>query len=131
MMDVIEPTGITCREDIDFDVFKSMSSLGCFKNKDELVKKLLCDEHNVEKVVYALLFKHKQRRLSSAELSENQLIKTTGDTPDPPRKRLDSYSPVMQRGNRIFSYSTRPGEHKSISQTKSWDPYPNSGSTPQ
>ena len=34
--------------------------------------------HNVEKVVYALLFKHKQRRLSSAELSENQLIKTTG-----------------------------------------------------
>ena len=36
--------GISCREDIDIDVFNSMSSLGCFKNKDDLVKKLICEE---------------------------------------------------------------------------------------
>eukprot|EP00800_Vazella_pourtalesii_P011620 TRINITY_DN2796_c0_g1_i1.p1 TRINITY_DN2796_c0_g1~~TRINITY_DN2796_c0_g1_i1.p1 ORF type:complete len:661 (-),score=92.55 TRINITY_DN2796_c0_g1_i1:803-2785(-) len=127
MMDVILPTGIICREDIDIDVFKSMSSLGCFKNKDDLIKKLLSEEHNVEKVVYSLLFKHKRKRLSTNELSENQLIKTTSDTPDPPRKRLDSYSPVMQRANRISTVS----DHPRISQTKSWDPHPKHGSTPQ
>ena len=44
MSDAVETVPIETRTDIDADVFKSMASLGCFKDRTALAKALLCPE---------------------------------------------------------------------------------------
>uniref|UniRef100_A0A672NLX9 BR serine/threonine kinase 2 n=1 Tax=Sinocyclocheilus grahami TaxID=75366 RepID=A0A672NLX9_SINGR len=42
-------------DDIDPDVLESMHSLGCFRDKSKLMKDLLSDDENQEKMIYFLL----------------------------------------------------------------------------
>ncbi|XP_071504512.1 LOW QUALITY PROTEIN: serine/threonine-protein kinase BRSK2-like, partial [Diadema antillarum] len=75
-------------EDIDPDVIASMASLGCFKDKQKLLRNLLSPHHNSEKVIYSLLLDRKQRKPSFEDELE---YRTRSDSADPPRKRVDSY----------------------------------------
>uniref|UniRef100_A0A8C1V9L2 BR serine/threonine kinase 2 n=1 Tax=Cyprinus carpio TaxID=7962 RepID=A0A8C1V9L2_CYPCA len=48
-------------DDIDPDVLESMHSLGCFRDKNKLMKDLLSDDENQEKMIYFLLLDRKER----------------------------------------------------------------------
>ncbi|XP_017209739.1 serine/threonine-protein kinase BRSK2 isoform X3 [Danio rerio] len=77
-------------EDIDPDVLESMHSLGCFRDKNKLMKDLLSDDENQEKMIYFLLLDRKERYPSQ----EDQNLPPRNDI-DPPRKRVDS--PMLNR----------------------------------
>ncbi|KAG5849253.1 hypothetical protein ANANG_G00107980 [Anguilla anguilla] len=77
-------------EDIDPDVLESMHSLGCFRDKNKLMKDLLSDDDNQEKMIYFLLLDRKERYPSH----EDQNLPPRNDI-DPPRKRVDS--PMLNR----------------------------------
>ncbi|XP_042563299.1 serine/threonine-protein kinase BRSK2 [Clupea harengus] len=77
-------------EDIDPDVLESMHSLGCFRDKNKLMKDLLSEEDNQEKMIYYLLLDRKERYPSQ----EDQNLPPRNEI-DPPRKRVDS--PMLNR----------------------------------
>ncbi|XP_045083040.1 serine/threonine-protein kinase BRSK2 [Coregonus clupeaformis] len=77
-------------DDIDPDVLDSMHSLGCFRDKNKLMKDLLSDEDNQEKMIYFLLLDRKERYPSQ----EDQNLPPRNEI-DPPRKRVDS--PMLNR----------------------------------
>uniref|UniRef100_A0A8C2ABI9 BR serine/threonine kinase 2 n=1 Tax=Cyprinus carpio TaxID=7962 RepID=A0A8C2ABI9_CYPCA len=82
--------GIPSADDIDPDVLESMHSLGCFRDKNKLMKDLLTDDENQEKMIYFLLLDRKERYPSH----EDQNLPPRNDI-DPPRKRVDS--PMLNR----------------------------------
>ncbi|XP_062317952.1 serine/threonine-protein kinase BRSK2 isoform X2 [Osmerus eperlanus] len=77
-------------DDIDPDVLDSMHSLGCFRDKNKLMKDLLNDDDNQEKMIYFLLLDRKERYPSH----EDQNLPPRNEI-DPPRKRVDS--PMLNR----------------------------------
>ncbi|TSK45865.1 Serine/threonine-protein kinase BRSK2 [Bagarius yarrelli] len=77
-------------DDFDPDVLESMHSLGCFRDKNKLMKDLLSDDDNQEKMIYFLLLDRKERYPSH----EDQNLPPRNDI-DPPRKRVDS--PMLNR----------------------------------
>ncbi|CAL8260549.1 unnamed protein product [Merluccius merluccius] len=77
-------------DDVDPDVLDSMHSLGCFRDKNKLLKDLLSDEDNQEKMIYFLLLDRKERYPSQ----EDQNLPPRNEI-DPPRKRVDS--PMLNR----------------------------------
>ncbi|TRY56270.1 hypothetical protein DNTS_028386 [Danionella cerebrum] len=77
-------------EDVDPDVLESMHSLGCFRDKNKLMKDLLFDDENQEKMIYFLLLDRKERYPSQ----EDQNLPPRNDI-DPPKKRIDS--PMLNR----------------------------------
>ncbi|XP_062246830.1 serine/threonine-protein kinase BRSK2 isoform X3 [Platichthys flesus] len=77
-------------DDVDPDVLDSMHSLGCFRDKNKLLKDLLSDEDNQEKMIYFLLLDRKERYPSQ----EDQNLPPRNEI-DPPRKRVDS--PMLAR----------------------------------
>ncbi|KAG7468433.1 hypothetical protein MATL_G00142840 [Megalops atlanticus] len=77
-------------EDIDPDVLESMHSLGCFRDKNKLMKDLLSEDDNQEKMIYFLLLDRKERYPSH----EDQNLPPRNEI-DPPRKRVDS--PMLNR----------------------------------
>ncbi|KAL1247994.1 hypothetical protein QQF64_023370 [Cirrhinus molitorella] len=81
---------IPAADDIDPDVLESMHSLGCFRDKNKLMKDLLSDDENQEKMIYFLLLDRKERYPSH----EDQNLPPRNDI-DPPRKRVDS--PMLNR----------------------------------
>ena len=50
MMEVVQTHVIPCREAVDDDVLRWMTSLGCFKEKERLVQALLAVEHNTGEI---------------------------------------------------------------------------------
>ena len=62
MAQVVQTHVIPSEENIDPDVFRHMNSLGCFKDKDKLIRELLNGTHNTEKMVYFMLLDRKRRR---------------------------------------------------------------------
>ncbi|KAI5626281.1 serine/threonine-protein kinase BRSK2 isoform X3 [Silurus asotus] len=101
-------------EDIDPDVLESMHSLGCFRDKNKLMKDLLSDDDNQEKMIYFLLLDRKERYPSQ----EDQNLPPRNEI-DPPRKRVDS--PLLTRHNK------RRPERKSmevLSVTEGGSPVP-------
>uniref|UniRef100_A0A8C5CFF3 Protein kinase domain-containing protein n=1 Tax=Gadus morhua TaxID=8049 RepID=A0A8C5CFF3_GADMO len=77
-------------DDVDPDVLDSMHSLGCFRDKNKLLKDLLSDEDNQEKMIYFLLLDRKERYPSQ----EDQNLPPRNEI-DPPKKRVDS--PMLNR----------------------------------
>uniref|UniRef100_A0A3Q1J2I6 Protein kinase domain-containing protein n=1 Tax=Anabas testudineus TaxID=64144 RepID=A0A3Q1J2I6_ANATE len=77
-------------DDMDPDVLDSMHSLGCFRDKNKLLKDLLSDDDNQEKMIYFLLLDRKERYPSQ----EDQNLPPRNEI-DPPRKRVDS--PMLNR----------------------------------
>eukprot|EP00058_Branchiostoma_floridae_P022772 XP_002608262.1 hypothetical protein BRAFLDRAFT_87940 [Branchiostoma floridae] len=87
----VELRPIPSMEDIDPDVLASMNSLGCWKDKNKLIRDLLSEEKNTEKIVYFLLLDRKERKPSYED--ENEIhIRNRCPSDDPPRKRVDSLS---------------------------------------
>uniref|UniRef100_A0A3P8VGJ0 BR serine/threonine kinase 2 n=1 Tax=Cynoglossus semilaevis TaxID=244447 RepID=A0A3P8VGJ0_CYNSE len=77
-------------DDIDPDVLDSMHSLGCFRDKNKLLKDLLSDDENQEKMIYFLLLDRKERYPSQ----EDQNLPPRNEI-DPPKKRVDA--PMQNR----------------------------------
>ncbi|KAL1430547.1 hypothetical protein MTO96_014978 [Rhipicephalus appendiculatus] len=89
MKEVVQTHIIPCVDDIDPDVLSNMTSLGCFKDKEKLVKELLSTTHNTEKVIYFLLLDRKRRKPSYEDETEI-IIRNRSESADPPRKRVDT-----------------------------------------
>uniref|UniRef100_A0A667X9A5 BR serine/threonine kinase 2 n=1 Tax=Myripristis murdjan TaxID=586833 RepID=A0A667X9A5_9TELE len=101
-------------EEIDPDVLESMHSLGCFRDKTKLIKDLLSEDDNQEKMIYFLLLDRKERYPSH----EDQNLPPRNEI-DPPRKRVDS--PMLSR------HGKRRPERKSmevLSVTEGGSPVP-------
>ncbi|XP_033933426.1 serine/threonine-protein kinase BRSK2-like isoform X4 [Pseudochaenichthys georgianus] len=81
---------LAAAEEIDPDVLESMHSLGCFRDKEKLLKDMLSEEENQEKMIYFLLLDRKERYPSQ----EDQNLPARTEI-DPPRKRVDS--PMLSR----------------------------------
>ncbi|KAF3832271.1 hypothetical protein F7725_025936, partial [Dissostichus mawsoni] len=79
---------LAAAEEIDPDVLESMHSLGCFRDKEKLLKDML---ENQEKMIYFLLLDRKERYPSQ----EDQNLPARTEIADPPRKRVDS--PMLSR----------------------------------
>ncbi|CAG2118988.1 unnamed protein product [Medioppia subpectinata] len=75
-------------DDVDPDVLTNMTSLGCFKDKEKLLRDLLSTNHNTEKVIYFLLLDRKRRRPCFEDETES-IIRNRSESADPPRKRVD------------------------------------------
>ncbi|XP_055706080.1 serine/threonine-protein kinase BRSK2 isoform X1 [Phlebotomus papatasi] len=91
MMEVVQTHVIPSASAVDPDVLNAICSLGCFKEKEKLIQELLSPNHNTEKVIYFLLLERKRRRPALED--DDELGRTRSDTtetPDPPRKRLDT-----------------------------------------
>lgn len=54
MAQVVQTHIIPAEENIDPDVFRHMNNLGCFKDKEKLIRELLSAKHNTEKMVCCL-----------------------------------------------------------------------------
>uniref|UniRef100_A0A1I8H875 non-specific serine/threonine protein kinase n=1 Tax=Macrostomum lignano TaxID=282301 RepID=A0A1I8H875_9PLAT len=87
MISAVATSVIQSKEDIDPDIFNTMTSLQCFQDRDKLTKELLSPQHNTEKVIYFLLM---DRKLRNPCLDDPEEIRSRNSTPDPPRKRTDS-----------------------------------------
>lgn len=85
--DSLELFSLTSRDEVDPDVIKSMTSLGCFKDKTALLQALLSPDQNEEKVVYCLLLSRKERQPS---IEDEARALAGPESLDPPRKRIDS-----------------------------------------
>uniref|UniRef100_A0A183CE44 non-specific serine/threonine protein kinase n=1 Tax=Globodera pallida TaxID=36090 RepID=A0A183CE44_GLOPA len=90
---VVETHIIPNEENIDPDVFRHMTNLGCFKDKEKLVAELLSSKHNTEKIVYFLLLDRKRRRPAKDDELEVVHRGSTLNIMDPPRKRIDQSKP--------------------------------------
>ncbi|GIX81921.1 hypothetical protein CDAR_558971 [Caerostris darwini] len=89
MKEVVQTHVIPSSDDIDPDVLSSMTSLGCFKDKEKLVEELLKSEHNTEKVIYFLLLDRKRRKPCYEDETE-VILRSRSESVDPPRKRIDT-----------------------------------------
>ncbi|CAL1279421.1 unnamed protein product [Larinioides sclopetarius] len=89
MKEVVQTHVIPSSDDIDPDVLSSMTSLGCFKDKDKLIEELLKSEHNTEKVIYFLLLDRKRRKPCYEDETE-VILRSRSESVDPPRKRVDT-----------------------------------------
>ncbi|KAL3982674.1 Protein kinase domain family protein [Acanthocheilonema viteae] len=89
MAQVVQTYIIPSEENIDSDVFRHMTNLGCFKDKEKLIRELL---HNTEKMVYFLLLDRKRRRPAHEDETE-VVLRGPNLNHDPPRKRTDSSRP--------------------------------------
>ncbi|XP_033222078.1 serine/threonine-protein kinase BRSK2 isoform X2 [Belonocnema kinseyi] len=94
MMDVVQTHVIPSEDAIDPDVLLAIASLGCFKEKEKLIKELLSPNHNTEKVIYFLLLERKRRRPACEDELEvmrgGMRASATQLESDPPRKRIDT-----------------------------------------
>jgi len=89
MKEVVQTHIIGNVDDVDPDVLANMTSLGCFKDKERLLRELLCSDHNTEKVIYFLLLDRKLRRPAYEDETE-VIIRNRSESADPPRKRVDT-----------------------------------------
>ncbi|XP_023218838.1 serine/threonine-protein kinase BRSK2-like [Centruroides sculpturatus] len=89
MKEVVQTHIIPTVDDLDPDVLSSMTSLGCFKDKERLLQELLNETHNTEKVIYFLLLDRKKRK-PSYEDETDVIIRNRSESADPPRKRVDT-----------------------------------------
>uniref|UniRef100_A0AC34REG7 Protein kinase domain-containing protein n=1 Tax=Panagrolaimus sp. JU765 TaxID=591449 RepID=A0AC34REG7_9BILA len=89
MAQVVQTHVIPSEENIDPDVFRHMNNLGCFKDKEKLIRELLSPKHNTEKMVYFLLLDRKRRRPAQEDETE-VVLRSSNHNLDPPRKRTDT-----------------------------------------
>lgn len=101
MKEIVQTHIIPTMGDIDPDVLSNMTSLGCFKDKDKLIKELLSSNHNTEKVIYFLLLDRKRRKPSYEDETES-IIRNRSESADPPRKRVDTCKVNGRSASRHF-----------------------------
>lgn len=89
MKEVVQTHVIPSSDAIDPDVLSSMTSLGCFKDKEKLIEELLKTDHNTEKVIYFLLLDRKRRKPCYEDETE-VILRSRSESVDPPRKRIDT-----------------------------------------
>ncbi|KAK2565595.1 Serine/threonine-protein kinase BRSK2 [Acropora cervicornis] len=112
VVDIVKTEVIPSRDEIDPDVLHSMSSLGCFKNRERLIRNLLKQEKTIEKVIYFMLLERKERSPTREDKAVASIHSVKEFLEDTPRKRVDSCgSPRLQRPRKtslIESPSTTP-----------------------
>ncbi|KRZ13818.1 Serine/threonine kinase SAD-1, partial [Trichinella zimbabwensis] len=105
---MVQTLVIPTESDIDPDVLRHMTSLGCFGDRSSLIEQLLNNKHNAEKVIYFVLLDRKMKRPVSEDDDPNclKLVKTNAD---PPKKRMDFSRNVYQNFSCISDGS--PANH--------------------
>ncbi|KAH9394599.1 Serine/threonine-protein kinase brsk1 [Tyrophagus putrescentiae] len=104
MKEVVQTHIISTVDDMDPDVLNNMTSLGCFKDRERLLRELLTSTHNTEKVIYFLLLDRKRRKPSYEDETEC-IIRNRSESADPPRKRVDTRPGKSYRAEMLASGS--------------------------
>uniref|UniRef100_A0A671RFS2 BR serine/threonine kinase 2 n=1 Tax=Sinocyclocheilus anshuiensis TaxID=1608454 RepID=A0A671RFS2_9TELE len=102
-------------DDIDPDVLESMHSLGCFREKSKLMKDLLSDDENQEKMIYFLLLDRKERYPSH----EDQNLPPRNDIDTPLLDRTAGQQPCAVSASDNVFYGLCPLRSRSISGASS------------
>ncbi|KAK2725597.1 serine/threonine kinase SAD-1-like [Artemia franciscana] len=153
MMAAVPTHVLPSEADMDPDVLQAMNSLGCFRDRNRLVRELLNPHHNTEKVIYFLLLDRKRRKPAQEDEMEALVPRDKTEVPDPPRKRTDTIklngtsptkhltlaegSPIAPRKQLYTNWSRRcgghtypgPGHHGSLHVTSS-SPLHSANNTP-
>eukprot|EP00794_Sanderia_malayensis_P018070 gene18070-19879_t len=58
---IVQTHSFDSEADLDQDILNSMTSLGCFKERDVLITKLLSQDNSLERVIYFLLMERKSK----------------------------------------------------------------------
>ncbi|KAJ7391065.1 Serine/threonine-protein kinase brsk1 [Desmophyllum pertusum] len=119
VVDIVKTEVIPVKDEIDPDVLHSMSSLGCFKNREKLLRNLLKQEKTIEKVIYFMLLDRKERSPSHEDAAVAS-IKLKEILEDAPRKRVDSCgSPRLQRPRKASLTASPPVTPRTRAETYS------------
>ncbi|KAF8354125.1 sad-1 [Pristionchus pacificus] len=131
MAQVVQTHVIPNEDSIDPDVLRHMNSLGCFKDREKLIRDLLSAKHNTEKMVYFLLLDRKRRKPANEDDTE-VVIRGNSVIADPPKKRTDSSRPGRYAVGSIADGSPinprkqygryRSGRHASLGGSPSGSP---------
>lgn len=106
VVDVVKTEAIPSKDEVDPDVLNSMSSLGCFKNREKLLRNLLKEEKTIEKVIYFMLLERKERSPTHEDAAVASIKHIKEILEDAPRKRVDSCgSPRLQRPRKASLHS--------------------------
>ncbi|XP_065070754.1 serine/threonine-protein kinase BRSK2-like [Rhopilema esculentum] len=87
---VVQTEVIDDERDLDPDILNSMTSLGCFKDKEDLIQRLLSPDESLERVIYFLLMDRKNKVSYQEEEEELSVYSMQRLEADPPRKRGES-----------------------------------------
>lgn len=118
--DVVKTEVIPSKDEVDPDVLKSMSSLGCFKNREKLLRNLLKQEKTIEKVIYFMLLERKERSPSHEDATVAAIKNIREILEDAPRKRIDSCgSPRLQRPRKTSLTASPPVTPRTRAETYS------------
>ncbi|XP_068672803.1 serine/threonine-protein kinase BRSK2-like [Montipora foliosa] len=117
VVDIVKTEVIPSRDEIDPDVLHSMSSLGCFKNREKLIRNLLKQEKTIEKVIYFMLLERKERSPTNEDKAV-AIHNIKEILEDAPRKRVDSCgSPRLQRPRKASLNASPPVTPRSRADT--------------
>lgn len=118
VVDIVKTEIIPGKEEIDPDVLHSMSSLGCFKNREKLLRNLLKQEKTIEKVIYFMLLERKERSPTHEDAAVPTIKNLKEILEDAPRKRVDSCgSPRLQRPRKSSLSASPPVSPRTRAET--------------
>ncbi|XP_078348803.1 serine/threonine-protein kinase BRSK2-like [Oculina patagonica] len=120
VVDIVKTEVIPGKEEVDPDVLHSMSSLGCFKNREKLLRNLLKQEKTIEKVIYFMLLERKERSPTHEDAAVAMIKNLKEIVEDAPRKRVDSCgSPRLQRPRKSSLTASPPVTPRTRAETYS------------
>lgn len=120
VVDIVKTEVIPSKDEIDPDVVHSMSSLGCFKNRERLLRNLLKQEKTIEKVIYFMLLERKERSPTHEDSAVATIKNLKEILEDAPRKRVDSCgSPRLQRPRKTSLTASPPVTPRTRAETYS------------
>lgn len=109
VVDIVKTEVIPNKDEVDPDVLNSMSSLGCFKNRERLIRNLLKKEKTIEKVIYFMLLERKERSPTHEDKAVASMKNIKDILDDAPRKRVDSCgSPRLRRTRKASLTESSP-----------------------
>ncbi|KAH0846147.1 hypothetical protein FOPE_11009 [Fonsecaea pedrosoi] len=127
---------VTKRSDIDAEILRNLSTLWHGKKPDELIKQLMSEEPNHEKLFYWALVKFRDDQLENypgdpLHYSASDYHHVSKPTPKPKRapngrghnRRASQFSIVSDDNNRRDGYYKNPGTAASKATQSSYDPY--------
>ncbi|OAP61432.1 serine/threonine protein kinase (Kcc4) [Fonsecaea erecta] len=124
------------RSDVDMEILRNLSTLWHGKKPDELIKQLMSDEPNHEKLFYWALVKFRDDQLENypgdpLHYSASDYHHVSKPKPKPKRanngrghhRRASQFSIVSDDNNRRDGYYKNPGTAASKATQSSYDPY--------
>ncbi|KAH7718463.1 Protein kinase [Aphelenchoides avenae] len=112
-------THVVPEENIDPDVLRHMTNLGCFKDREKLIRELTSAKHNTEKMACT------KRRRPAQEDETEVVLRGCHHNADPPRKRIDTSRPRLPGGSIADGSPMNPRKTRSRNRHSSLGGSPN------